>query len=128
MNYTNLEQELLNHIQDRLTDGVITEDNLDDIHYHCFNEDYYIIGYYNAEQWINEHFDGAFEAINIVKEYEMDNFGEMYTDINSEAIANMLAYIEGEAVLNYLVTDTIEELQESLNDALGTSIELELIA
>jgi hypothetical protein len=94
-----LNSELASHILDRINDGVITDDNMDDLHFHCFNEDYYIIGYYNAEQWIKDYFDSTFEAINIVKEYEVDTFGEMNTDINSESIANMLAYIKGEELI-----------------------------
>lgn len=97
-----LNLELASHILDRINDGVLTDDNMDDLHFHCFNEDYYIVGYYNAEQWIKEHFVSTFDAINTVKEYEIDTFGEMNTDINSESIANMLAYIKGEDLLSEL--------------------------
>ena len=97
-----LDKELASHILDCINDGVVTDDNMDDLHFHCFNEDYYIIGYYNAEQWIKKHFDNVFEAIEIVKEYELGNFGEMDTDINSESIANMLAYIKGEELIGEL--------------------------
>jgi hypothetical protein len=97
-----LDKELASHILDRINDGVVTDDNMDELHFHCFNEDYYIIGDYNAEQWIKEHFDSTFDAINTVKEYEVDNFGEMNTGINSESIANMLAYIKGEELISEL--------------------------
>ena len=39
-------------------------------------------------------------AIGRVKDYEMDNFGEVTTDLsNPERVANMLAYILGEEIL-----------------------------
>ena len=27
-------------------------DNIDDLHHHCFNTDYYIIGTYEAKKWL----------------------------------------------------------------------------
>lgn len=119
---TNLDKELASHILDRINDGVVTDDNMDDLHFHCFNEDYYIIGYYNANQWINEYFEDAFEAIAIVKDYEIDTFGEMNTDINSESIANMLAYIKGEELIAELdlYDVTASEAVELLTQYLAT--------
>ena len=49
--------------------------------------------------WLKQHNLSTFAAIEIVQEYERDNFGETNTDINSEAIVNMLAYIYGEEIL-----------------------------
>jgi hypothetical protein len=118
-----LDKELASHILNRINDGVVTDGNMDDIlHYHCFNEDLYIIGYYNAEQWITKHFDSTFDAIKLVKEYETDAFGSMITDINSESIANMLAYIKGDELIAELdlydatVCEAVEILTEYLAD------------
>lgn len=70
-----------------------------DLHHHLYNEDYFIIGYYNAEQFLNQY--GTFQAIEEVQEYEKDNFGECTTDLgDSEKVANMFAYIKGEDALN----------------------------
>ena len=82
--------------------------NVDDIHYYAFNQDYYIIGYYKAEQWLG---DKAFEVIGIVQQYEQDNFGEVTTDLSSsEAVVNMYAYIVGEAVVSeYTGPTTFEQ-------------------
>ena len=45
----------------------------------------------------------AFECIGVVKDYEMDNFGEVYTDLSEpEKVVNMYAYIVGEIVINEL--------------------------
>lgn len=69
-----------------------------ELHNRLFNEDYYIIGTYQAEQELAEY--GTFKAIDEVKQYEQDNFGEFNTEVNPEAILNMLAYIKGEEALN----------------------------
>ncbi len=72
-------------------------DNIDDLHHHCFNSDYYIIGTYQAKKWLG---DEVFNCINIINEYEQDNFGEVTTDFsNPEKVVNMYAYIVGEQVV-----------------------------
>ena len=95
-----IKQELLEHIKDLRADGVLNEDNFDDWHFHAFNEDYYIIGHYNAEQWLERHGLSAWEAIETVRDYELDNFGEHYTDTSTpEAVVNMYVYIAGEQLI-----------------------------
>ena len=82
------------------------EDNKDDLHHHAFNTDYYIIGTYQAEQWLG---DMAFNVINFIKDYEQDNFGEVHTDLSDpEKVVNMYAYIIGEEI----VADYLNELEE----------------
>lgn len=75
-----------------------------DLHNEVFNTDYYIIGTYKAEKALEEY--GVFEAIRKVKEYEIDNFGELFTDIaDPEKLVNMLFYIVGDEVIaemNYI--------------------------
>ena len=94
-----IEKELISHIYENLKHYVGIDVN--DIHHHLFGEDYYIIGYHNAEQWLLEHGLSAFSAIAIVKEYEVENCGELYTDISdSEKVVNMIAYIYGEELLH----------------------------
>ncbi len=92
-------------------------DSLVDLHHKCFNEDYFIVGYYEANKFIEANFSNTFEAIDIVKEYELDHFGEFITQINSEAIANMLAYIIGEEIIysideDFKVDEAIEYLKK----------------
>ena len=103
-------------ILDAINDERVTDDNLKELHNEVFNTDYFIIGYYNAEKWIIENFDSVFSAIEIVREYEVDNFGEMTTKINAESIANMLSYICGELVLSEIDAydiETVNELKET---------------
>jgi len=112
---TSAKQELAYHILDRISDGVITNENKDEWHFHCFNEDHYLIGYYACSQWLEEHGIGEFEAAGICTDYEEENFGESHnTYDNSEKAVNMLAYIYGEELLSEIDAETIEELQEEL--------------
>jgi len=90
--------------------------DLNELHSKLFNEDYFIIGYYQANCFIKDNFDSAFDIINVVKEYEEGNFGEFNTDINSESIVNMFAYIVGEELIYSLDEDmNIKEVLEQLN-------------
>ena len=85
-----------------------------ELHHLIFNVDYFIVGTWNAKQWLG---DQAFEGIEKIKEYEQDNFGQVTTDFSCpEKVANMLAYILAEEVLH-----GSKELQESWNDTLDRS-------
>lgn len=71
-----------------------------DLHNEVYNTDYFIIGRYQAEEWLRENY-GVFKAIDNIKEYEQDNFGEVTTDLSEpERVVNMLVYIIGEEVLS----------------------------
>jgi hypothetical protein len=99
---------LLNEtIEDRYGD-------LSDLHHKLFNEYYFIIGYYEANCFIKDNFSDAFEIIDIVKEYEEDNFGQFNTPLNSESIVNMFAYIVGEELIYSLNED--EEVKEIIEE------------
>tara|TARA_R110002020_G_C16017570_1_gene751682 strand:- start:120 stop:446 length:327 start_codon:yes stop_codon:yes gene_type:complete len=73
-------------------------DFIEDLHYHSFNTDYYIIGTHKANQWLENQ---VFKVINFIKEYEMDNFGKVTTDFsNPENVVNMYVYIIGEDIVH----------------------------
>lgn len=81
------------------------EEHKDDIHHYAFNQDYYIIGTYRAKQWLS---DNVFECIELIREYEQANFGEVMTDFSEpEKIVNMYAYIVGEQVVQDIPIDTV---------------------
>ena len=93
--------ELTEHVQALINDKVLTQDNIDDWHFHAFNESHYLIGYYNCEQWLKQHDVSAFEAINDIVEYEQDNFGEVNTKLDDpESVVNMYVYILGEDIIS----------------------------
>ena len=57
-----------------------------DLHHECFNMDYYIIGRYQATEWMGSE---AFHIIDFVKQYELDNWGEVSTDFSEpEQVVN----------------------------------------
>ena len=93
-----LKQDVKDYIIQQLNDDVGLDQHICDLHHYLLNEDYFIIGYYQAEQWLKK--DSVFNAIETIKEYEVSNFGEISTNLSSsESVANMLAYILGEEIL-----------------------------
>ena len=96
------QSEITSHFQDYLADchsgADVSDLDPSELHHEAFNQDYYIIGTWKAEQWLGDH---AFECIGIIKDYEQDNFGEVYTDLSSpESVVNMYTYIVGEQVIH----------------------------
>ena len=93
-----LKEDVKEYIIQQLNDDVGLDQHISDLHHYLLNEDYFIIGYYKAEQWLKK--DSIFNAIEMIKNYENDNFGKVSTDLSSsESVANMLAYILGEQIL-----------------------------
>ena len=106
-------KELASYAIDKLNDRIGINVFGADLHNEIFNTDYYIIGYYQAEQWLIKN-TGVFNGIGIVQDYEKDNFGEVTSDLSSsENVCNMVVYIAGEEVLQQS-----ETLQENWNNEL----------
>ena len=85
------------YIIDRLGEGIGETPHASDLHHYLLNEDYFIIGRYKATQFLGGE---TFNAIEKVKTYEQDNFGEVSTDLSEpEKVVNMFAYIVGEEIL-----------------------------
>ena len=96
MNYK--KQEIQEYFNDWINDQgeEWINDNVDDLHHHVFNTDYYIIGSYKATQWLG---DQVFNIIDFIKEHEQSEYGEVFTDFSSpEAIVNMYVYILGDEI------------------------------
>jgi hypothetical protein len=99
----NLMQYKYEEIKDHFEDFIAGQDkdwvaeNIDDLHHHAFNTDYYIIGTYKAKKWLGNE---VFAVIEIIKDYEQLHFGEVNTDFSDpEKIVNMYAYIIGENIV-----------------------------
>lgn len=84
-------------------------DSFEDLFNSMFNDDYYIMYAYNAvvalEAFQNDQkldgyeteLDGTFGAIELVKQYELKEFGEVNTSLEDPVkLANMVEYIRGE--------------------------------
>jgi|TARA_Y100000310_G_scaffold326834_1_gene392264 hypothetical protein len=106
-------EELEQHYKDRLIENgeEWVDAHKDDIHHYIFNEDYYIIGTYQAKEWLG---DNVFECIEVIREYEQSNFGEVNTDFSDpEKVVNMYSYIVGEQVVNNVDIDDVFAEQHS---------------
>lgn len=105
-----IEESIIQHALSGMYDIVNNMDaddtfDIDELHNRLFNEDYFIIGYWEAKQWLKKNDLDAFDVIEVVQEYEENNFGKSNTSINSEAMVNMYAYIRGEELLSELDID-----------------------
>ena len=122
-------QDVKDYIIDQLESDVGLDQHISDLHHFLLNEDYFIIGYYQAEQWLKKDNGSIFEAIETIREYEQSNFGQVTTDLSSsENVANMLAYILGEQILynndtyNLFTRFHNEYLDEDKRDLLISSL------
>ena len=122
-------QDVKEYIIDQLESDVGLDQHISDLHHYLLNEDYFIIGYYQAEQWLKKDNGSIFEAIETIREYEQSNFGQVSTDLSSsENVANMLAYILGEQILynnntyNLFTRFHNEYLDEDKRDLLISSL------
>jgi hypothetical protein len=78
-----------------------------DLGHEIYNTDYYIIGTWQAKQWLGSD---VFEVIEAIKYYEQSEFGEVSTDFSSpEAIVNMFVYIVGDRNICEMVEEYIED-------------------
>lgn len=104
-------EEIKSYALDYISDNEIkledfTEDQ-NELHNMIYNEDYYIIGTYKAKEWLGQL---AFDIMEDVKNYELNHFGESYTDITKpEKLVNMYVYIVGEVVIDEIMQDTFYE-------------------
>tara|TARA_R110000823_G_C15489200_1_gene451730 strand:+ start:82 stop:435 length:354 start_codon:yes stop_codon:yes gene_type:complete len=110
---TSVKTELANHLLNLINDGVLTNENKNEWQHLAFNEDYYLIGYYNCSEWLKKHNLDTYEAIAICQDYEIEMFGEFQTRYdNAEITVNMLAYFYGEELINEFEGETIKGLKE----------------
>jgi DNA replication protein DnaC len=101
-------EEIKSHFEDFINENGEdwVKEHKEDLHHEIFNTDYYIIGRFQATKWLG---DQVFNVINIIKEYENDNFGEVNTDFSEvEKVVNMYVYIIGEEI----VSEYLEKLEE----------------
>ena len=99
-----IEKELINYGVDFMNEmQEVDLTDLHELHYTIFNDDYYIIGYYNAEQWCKKHNVNVFEALDYIRKNQMFHFGEDNTEI-----------LDYEKLVNHLVFWVSTELMEEI--------------
>lgn len=123
-----IEESIIQHALSNMyeiVNGMDKDDRfpIDELHHRLFNEDYFIIGYWEAKEWLKQNNLDAFDVIDVVQEYEKDNFGETNTAINSEAMVNMYVYVRGEELLNQL---DIDYEKSSYNKVVMTDLLLQM--
>ena len=96
------EEKIIIHAVDGIDYMLDYKETIDgsELHHKLFNEDYFIIGRYEAEKFLQDC-GGVFKAIDEIIHYEKSNMGEVSTDLaDAEKVANMYAYIKGEEFLS----------------------------
>jgi hypothetical protein len=127
--YTKGEKQIINHAIEGINELIDNETEVEgsELHHRLFNEDYFIIGTYNAEMFLRDC-GSVFDCIDTIVVYEEGNFGQVTTDIaEAEKVANMYAYIKGEEFLSKCATlrdnwdkrldkEQLEAIIEELNE------------
>lgn len=109
--YNDMRDEAIDAIIEALEDGY--SGYYCDLHNEVFNTDYYIVGNYEAKEALREY--DVFEAIELVQNYEKEQFGEIITDISSpEKLINMVYYIIGDEVIGDM--NEIDEFSDNWNN------------
>ena len=107
--YDEIKTELLDYVENNnLTLSEALQD--DDLHFNVYNSDYFIIGYYNAEQWlIKDNRNYTFEVLGYVQEQEENELGTIEKIDNAERLVNLYAYWLGYEVIAELQAEQEEE-------------------
>lgn len=98
MSINSIRAELTQYAQETISElyNNIEDVNTDDLHHELFNADYYIIYHSEAKKWLDLHNIDAFEAIDMVKNYELEHFGEVTREeYTPERVVNLLVYFIG---------------------------------
>jgi len=107
--YDEIKNELLDYVENNnLTLSEALQD--DDLHYKVYNSDYFIIGYYNAEQWlIEDDRNHTFDVLEYVQEQQEEMFGTIEKITDAERLVNLYAYWLGYEVIAELQAEQEEE-------------------
>jgi hypothetical protein len=69
-----------------------------DIASEFYNNDYYIIGTYQAKEWLKKYFDDMLEVIEYWEDMTGEQYGHMITEV--EKLATLVAYTVADTILN----------------------------
>ena len=111
-------QEIIDFAKERIQEiydydaDKVTSTEIYDLHHEIFNTDYYIIGRYQAKQWLGAD---AFHCIYDIQEYENNNFGHVTTDLSEpEKVVNMYVYVIGMEILEDVITEFLDSVETDL--------------
>ena len=86
-----------------------------------YNNDYYIIGIYQAKEWLKKYFDDMLETIQYWEDETGETYGQMITEV--EKLATLVAYTVADTIL-YEIYDY---LGYDNNDICTDMMEMEII-
>ena len=92
-----------------------------DIANEYYNNDYYIIGIYQAKEWLKKYFDDMLETIEYWEDETGEQYGQMITDV--ENLATLVAYTVADTILY----EVYEYLGYDSNDICTDMMEMEII-
>ena len=115
-----IKKELACEMIDYIENYGIQDMYLCDIANELYNTDYYIIGIYQAKEWLKKYFDDMLEVIEYWKEETGEPYGEMITDV--EKMATLVAY----TVIDDLLYEAYEHIGLDSNEICDKSDEQEI--
>lgn len=93
----NQKKQIREYVIQQLRDNVGEGCPAPDLHHEILNMSFFIEDVGACREFCGSD---VFDIIQVIKEYESDNFGEVTTDFSDpKKVANMFAYIEGDNVL-----------------------------
>ena len=116
-----IKKELACEMIDYIENYGIQDMYLCDIAGNLYNNDYYIIGFYQAKEWLKKYFDDMLETIEYWEDETGETYGHMITDV--EKLATLVAYTVADTIL-YEIYDY---LGYDSNDICTDMMEMEII-
>ena len=112
-----IKKELACEMIDYIENYGIQDMYLCDIAGELYNNDYYIIGIYQAKEWLKKYFDDMLETIEYWEEETGEPYGQMITEI--EKLATLVAY----TVVDNLLYEVQDYAELDNNDICDEKIE-----
>ena len=93
-----IKKEIANEMYDSFKNYEGIQDMyLCDIANEFYNNDYYIIGIYQAKEWLKKYFDDMLDTIEYWEDETGETYGHMITDV--EKLATLVAYTVADTIL-----------------------------
>ena len=122
---THIEKDIINYLLNEIEHQI--GEHKEDLHHNIYNTDYFIIGHYQAEKWLEDNEISTFEAVKYCNDQEKTNFGEVQTTFdNAETLVNNYAYWKGYELINSL--ECFEHLNIRLTEEDIINIQMEIWA
>jgi len=103
------------HGLDRLGENPEKFEDKDELHSFLFNEDYFVIGYFQASKILKDCNYSELDAIRDLIQLQNDHFGEISfkpEELNSEFLVNQLTYFYGFEVIEEIIQEFEDEEEE----------------